>query len=153
MKKVIINADDFGYSKIFNEEILKLAKNKKITGISVMVDYFKDNTTSIQYEEIKKYKDILGLHVDFENINLNEISFEDEIIRQYNLFIDTFDIHPHFLDMHKYLHKIKGQESIEKFCNSKNIYYRNLTGKKNKLTTSEEKITGSFLDFNKIKIK
>ena len=43
MKKIITAADDFGYSKIFNEEIIKLADDGKITAISVMVDYIDDS--------------------------------------------------------------------------------------------------------------
>ncbi len=39
MKKIIINADDFGYSYIFNKSILDLIKKKLISSTTVMVNY------------------------------------------------------------------------------------------------------------------
>ena len=38
MRKVIITADDFGMSTVFNSEILKFADMKMISSVSVMVN-------------------------------------------------------------------------------------------------------------------
>jgi len=150
MKKIIIAADDFGYSKIFNEEIIKLADDEKITAISVMVDYLDDSQKE-QVWYIKKFKNILGLHIDFENIGLEKTNFSSEIKRQYDNFIEIFSFKPVFLDMHKYSYKVEGQKEIEKFCLENNLFYRNLSGGVyNNLTTSKEKITGSFKTFDEM---
>ena len=123
MKKIIINADDFGYSKVFNESIIDLAEKDEITGISVMVNYINSDQKK-QVEKIKKYKEKLGLHCDFE---------------------------PVFLDMYKYSYREEGQKAIKEFSIKNNIFYRNLDGDKNKLTTTHKKITGSFKTFEEIK--
>ena len=39
MIKLIINADDFGYSKVFNEKILDLLKKGYIKSTTVMVNW------------------------------------------------------------------------------------------------------------------
>ncbi len=150
MKKIIINADDFGYSKVFNESILFLLEDNKIDSVSIMIDYIQDNQKE-QIKKIKKYPNRLGLHVDFENIDLKKTSFYSEIERQYKKFIEIFDFEPVFLDMHKYSYREEGQKSIKEFSIKNNIFYRNLDGDKNKLTTTHKKITGSFKTFEEIK--
>ena len=39
MIKLIINADDFGYSKVFNEKILELLEKGYVKSTTVLVDW------------------------------------------------------------------------------------------------------------------
>ncbi len=53
MKKLVIDADDFGTSKIFNHEIVLLCEQNKLTGISIMVKRGIEN----QAEDVKALKE------------------------------------------------------------------------------------------------
>jgi Uncharacterized protein conserved in bacteria len=53
--KLIINADDFGYSRVFNEEILKLMKERQIKSTTVMV-YRVNEVQLPQINELKRLK-------------------------------------------------------------------------------------------------
>lgn len=68
MKYLIINADDFGLSSVFNEVILDLIKSGKVKSTTVMVDRItpdQDDQVS-ELISLSKTMDLsVGLHLDF----------------------------------------------------------------------------------------
>ena len=70
MKYLIINADDFGMSKVFNESILDLIRDGKIKSTTVMVNRGIGDEKK-QIEELIELSKTLnlsvGLHLEFKN--------------------------------------------------------------------------------------
>lgn len=64
MKRIIINADDFGSTKQINESIFRLIKNKKISSTSIMAngELIEDAIKKINI--LKKSKFSLGIHLN-----------------------------------------------------------------------------------------
>ena len=60
MKYLIINADDFGYSEVFNEKILELIEEGFVSSTSVMVDWMDEN----QKKQIEKLIELSPETVD-----------------------------------------------------------------------------------------
>lgn len=138
MIKLIINADDFGHSVIFNTEIIKLLKEGKIKSTTVMVnrvDYKQDK----QIEELKtlRKKDTsIGIHFEMdENGNL-----KSQIEQQYSLFLNIFGFPPSHFDIHMPRYKLmeKAAAEIIKFGNDMGIAVRNLGINKIGKHTSEK---------------
>jgi len=125
MINLIINADDFGYSKQFNKRILELIEQRKITSTSVMVDSIGENQKE-QVDILKVFSDkkivSVGLHVDFKNID-----FESEIERQFKKFNDIFGFEPKHIDIHKSTYIQDGYAAIQNFAKSKGIPCKNLS--------------------------
>lgn len=125
MKKLIINADDFWLSEIFNIEILKLLQSGFIKSTTVMVDRIditKQKQQLIVLSDLYKKWDIsIWLHLEFFNT-----SFEEEIQRQFNKFFELFWFKPSHLDLHKNTYLEDSNIFIEKFCESVNLPMRNL---------------------------
>lgn len=152
MKYLIINADDFGYSKIFNEEIIELAELGLISSTTVMVNRI-NQTQASQVDELKKIKEeknfSIGLHLDF----LDE-SFEQEIKSQYNKFVLIFGFKPSHLDLHhsEYLEAAYGL--IQEFCVENNLACRKHNLKhgifEEVLTTDFEVLSGTKIEYNEI---
>ena len=124
MKRLIVNADDFGYGFLFNKMILELINERKVTSTSVMVD----RISSEQNEQIKELIELskkgfvsVGLHVEFKNTNFN-----DEIKRQFEKFIQIFSFKPSHLDIHKMEYIEKGYPSIREFCKKEDIQCKNV---------------------------
>jgi len=99
MVKLIINADDFGYSKIFNEVILELIENKFVSSTTVMVNWIDES----QEDQIKKLLELasnvnvsVGLHLEFENED-----YEKQMKEQYKKFVEIFGVKPSHIDTHK----------------------------------------------------
>jgi predicted glycoside hydrolase/deacetylase ChbG (UPF0249 family) len=119
MKYLIINADDFGYSEIFNEEILSLLEKEFITSTTVMVDEITENQQKQILKLIKiteKKNQSIGLHLDLKNIN-----FKEEIERQYKLFFSIFKKNPSHLDLHKWSYLEVSYPFILDFCKEHNL--------------------------------
>src|SRR3989344_1714314 len=113
MIKLIINADDFGYSKLFNKMILELIAEKAVTSTSVMID----ELDSGQKEQTKKLISLskknlvsVGLHVYFKNTQ-----FREELQRQFDAFVNTFGFEPSHIDIHKMDHLKEGYTKIQKW--------------------------------------
>ena len=123
MKYLIVCADDFGYSKVFNEKILELMKNRMITSTSAMVDWI-DHDQKKQVQSLKELFDkdegCVGLHVDFKSTN-----YDEEITRQYNKFQDIFRRPPAHVDIHTKKHMKNGYPKIMYFCQRSNLPFRN----------------------------
>lgn len=92
--KLIITADDYGMSPLFNRGIGELARVKLITGISVMVKRPFIEATKLNFLNLP-----LGLHLELE-----ELSSYEEIESQIIAFRDIFGMLPTYLDGHRHQH-------------------------------------------------
>lgn len=100
MPKIIINADDFGYSKIFNNKILELLENWFLKSTTVMVDFISDdqNEQVAKLVELSKTLDISAwLHIVFDL----QKSLDEQIDSQFKKFTEIFWFSPSHLDIHK----------------------------------------------------
>ncbi len=122
MKSLIINADDFGYSRIFNEEILKLINEGLVTSTTVMVNWV-DSSQDKQIAELiqlSETRDIsVGLHLEFENTN-----FRNEINSQFEKFKKLFSFNPSHIDLHKWAYIEDSYPAIQNFCKKNNLACR-----------------------------
>lgn len=149
VKRLIINADDFGYSKVFNESILDLIEKKLISSTTVMVNWITEEQSS-QVEKIldlkNKYDFSLGLHLEFENTN-----YEETIKEQYNKFIKIFKIKPSHIDVHKPNYSNEEGLAVQKFCKLNNLPCRNLNyGFKDINMTSNSYTNGTNMTINEL---
>jgi len=97
-KGVIINADDFGMSPLFNSAIVDLIKENSVTSTSVMMTRM-NSTQKDHVEALKKYykeKHIsIWLHVEYVDTN-----FDFHLERQLDWFITVFWRNPDHIDLH-----------------------------------------------------
>lgn len=129
--KLIINADDLGYSKSINKGIYESIKKGIVTSTTVMVNMpdFED-----AFQLFKNEKNIgIGLHLNItkgkplgsnyvdiiddkgnfkkynEIVTLNnEVEIKEEIQLQLTTFIEKFKTVPTHIDSHHHLHEFKG---------------------------------------------
>lgn len=149
-KYLIINADDFGMSQIFNEVILDLIKKDLIRSTTVMIDRVTDNQKE-QFDELialSKNKNIsVGLHLEF-----TDSDYPSQIKSQYQKFKEILGFNPSHIDIHKAHSLTDSFFDVEEFCRKNNLPLRNSgvlhEGIK---TTSAEAFFGSIADFEKIK--
>ncbi len=146
MKKLIITADDFGYSFLFNKMILELMEDRSITSSSVMVDEI-DSTQAKQVNRLielsKNHRISTGLHVYFKNTN-----FENEIKRQFKKFVDIFGFVPSHIDIHKMDYLDDGYPFIQRFCKEKKLPCKNLSVYNKNIMNFDWLITTSSPDFS-----
>lgn len=150
MKYLIINADDFGYSKIFNASILALIKNGLISSTTVMVNWI-NNEQADQISELSaltKYRNLsIGLHLEFSDDN-----FKSETERQYGRFFSIFGFKPSHIDLHKFAFLKEAHPVIMEFCKEKNLSCRNhKIDVFDIVTTQNEVINGTGMSFDEIK--
>jgi len=121
MIKLIISADDFGMSPLFNKAIFELLMAGRVTSTSVMINRTTDKTDFLnlhRYSKLKKYS--VGLHLDFKD-DLYELS----INQQLKAFINIFDCYPSHIDVHKGIKHIDSFPIIHKCIKANNIPFRN----------------------------
>jgi predicted glycoside hydrolase/deacetylase ChbG (UPF0249 family) len=148
-KYLIINADDFGMSKIFNDVILDLIKKDLIRSTTVMVNRVMDNQKE-QFDELialSKNKNLsVGLHLEFKDND-----YPSQIKSQYQKFKKVLGFNPSHIDIHKAHSLTDSFSNVEEFCRKNNLPLRNsgvlFEGIK---TTSTEAFFGSISDFDKI---
>ena len=148
-KSLIINADDFGMSQIFNEVILDLIKKDLIYSTTVMIDRVTDNQKK-QFDELialSKNKNLsVGLHLEFRYSD-----YPSQIKSQYNKFKEVLGFNPSHIDIHKAHSLMDSFSDVAEFCRKNNLPLRNSgvlhEGIK---TTSAEAFFGSIADFEKI---
>jgi len=150
MKYLIINADDFGYSKIFNTRILELIKNGLISSTTVMVNWINDEQAS-QVSELsaltKSHNISVGLHLEFSDDN-----FKPEIERQYGRFFSIFGFKPSHIDLHKPTFLKEAHPVIMEFCKEKNLPCRNhKIGVVDVVKTQNEVLSGTKMSFEELK--
>lgn len=152
MKRVIINADDFGYSEIFNESILDLIRNDFLSSTTVMVNRVSKSQSSqiaelVKLNESKKIS--IGLHLEFKTEN-----FYDEIGEQIEMFMEIFDFFPSHLDTHKPCLSENEWFAVEKVCLENDLPCRRISSSLGNVRTTDKKyINGSEFDiddFNEI---
>ncbi|MDD2785575.1 MAG: ChbG/HpnK family deacetylase [Patescibacteria group bacterium] len=123
MKYLIINADDFGYSKVFNTSILTLIKKGFITSTTAMVNRI-DGGQADQIDEIlaltKSRNLSIGLHLELSNVN-----FRYEVKIQHAKFISIFGFKPSHIDLHKFAFLDEAYPVIMEFCKANNLACRN----------------------------
>ncbi|MFC1720948.1 carbohydrate deacetylase [Patescibacteria group bacterium] len=95
MTKIIINADDFGYSRSINEGILEAIKNGVVSSTSIMV-YGKAASEAVKLKNIDNIS--VGLHLHMEDVVL---SLQEEFDKQVKMFIKLFGRAPDHVDVHK----------------------------------------------------
>ena len=150
MIKLIINADDFGYSKVFNEKILDLLEKDFIKSTTVLVNWITDE----QKEQIQRLKKLntqknisIGLHVESKS-RAESILDQKEIARQYKLFKKIFGFGPSHVDVHKF---IESSDEATKFADEHNLPIRN-HGQKNIKTKNTPqpffRFGGKYWEFN-----
>lgn len=150
MKYLIINADDFGYSKIFNASILALIKNGLISSTTVMVNWITDKQAE-QVSELsaltKSHNLSIGLHLEFSDDN-----FKPEIERQYGRFFSIFGFKPSHIDLHKSTFLKEAHPIIMEFCKEKNLPCRNhKIGVVGVVKTQNEVLSGTGMSFDELK--
>lgn len=119
MKSLIINADDFGYSTVFNDAILALAKKGFISSTTVMVNW----VTGEQASQVKQLVELteshnlsVGLHFEFT---------DGELERQFEKFVSIFGFKPSHIDLHKSMHLEAAYPTIVEFCRKHQLPCRN----------------------------
>ncbi len=100
--KLVITADDYGMSPLFNQGIEELALVKLITGISVMIRRPFIETAKLNFPNLS-----LGLHLELE-----ELSSIKEIENQIISFRDKFGMLPAYLDGHQHKHLTSGNLAL-----------------------------------------
>ena len=122
MKKLIINADDFGMSKVFNEKILELLENGFIKSTTVMVNRITKEQNDHLKRLIGMYKIVsIGLHLEF---NIEE-QIEMKIKDQYQKFISIFKFPPSHFDVHKLINSKEVIMKVNKAVEEYNLPVRN----------------------------
>lgn len=150
MKNLIINADDFGYSKVFNEVILDLIEKKLVRSTTVMVNWITDE----QDEQVKKLIDLkeshnlsVGLHLEVEGSD-----YPSQIKHQFQKFKEILGFNPSHIDIHKVHSRMDSYPHAVKLCKELNIPIRNSGVSHDGVkSTSTEAFFGSIEDFSKIK--
>ncbi len=157
MKKIIINADDFGLTIGVNEGIVEAFKNGVVTSTTLMVNQpYAKEAVELSKENPKLG---IGLHMTFdkgkaltgvstltdENGNLKhsknllepgvkEEDFYKEILAQYEEFKKLMGKEPTHVDSHHHIHMRNPEafKAMKRFCTEKNIKHRddkNLIGR------------------------
>ncbi|MBU2592609.1 ChbG/HpnK family deacetylase [Patescibacteria group bacterium] len=156
MIKLIITADDFGYSRLFNEMILELIEGKAVTSTSVMIDEI-DSGQKEQVEKLiqlsKNHLACVGLHIYFKNTN-----FREEVERQFGKFVEVFGFKPSHIDIHKTDYLKEGYPVIQEFCKRRKIPCKNLSlfgedimNTDGLITTQDSIFNGTGKSFSEIK--
>ncbi len=135
MIKVIINADDFGYSKIFNEKILELLEKGFLKSTTVLVSRITPEQKN-QIDRLTKLHETskisIGLHTEFD---LSK-PFRTQIEQQYQSFISIFGFEPIHLDLHKLVHNEEAIKEVNRLAEEKKIPVRNMGVKANTKQTT-----------------
>jgi predicted glycoside hydrolase/deacetylase ChbG (UPF0249 family) len=139
MIKLIVNADDFGYSPLFNETILDLLEKRIISSTTVMVDHIDSRQTD-QVAALKTHPGV-GLHM------IGDVSFES----QYNRFLEIFERPPTHLDIHKRIDDIPLIQELNRFAERKSLPCRNMGVRGNTKQTTFPVFFSTYLSFRSIR--
>ncbi len=96
---VIINADDFGYSKVFNTKILDLLERDALKSVTVLVNRLNSEQSG-QVSELRELHGKKGIGVGIEIEFNNPEAGSGEIHRQYEKFISIFGFKPSHFNIH-----------------------------------------------------
>lgn len=120
--KVILNGDDFGYSKGINRGIIKTIENGILTSTSVMVNRPEADEVRL----LSKFRNIsIGLHLDLTEENLllrwfkilyiliwPRKKIEEEFKKQIDKFRSLTGKLPDHIDSHHHIHWITGFKPV-----------------------------------------
>jgi predicted glycoside hydrolase/deacetylase ChbG (UPF0249 family) len=148
-KYLIITADDFGMSKIFNDVILDIIDKTLVRSTTVMVNKVADN----QKEQLEKLIAFsrnrnlsIGLHLEFEHDD-----YASQIRAQFQKFKDLLGFNPAQVDIHKAHSLTESFPYAAEFCKEIHVPFRNSGARFDGIkTTPSEAFFGSTADFNKI---
>jgi predicted glycoside hydrolase/deacetylase ChbG (UPF0249 family) len=147
-KYLIINADDFGMSPVFNRIILDLIRDKQISSTSVMVNRTADSQKE-QFDELlhlKKNQDIsVGLHIEFRTSE-----YAAQISSQHNKFQVMFSSDPSHVDIHRSRDHRESFADVAKLCQEINVPFRNRGQTFAGVKATEPAFTGTVDDFIQI---
>jgi predicted glycoside hydrolase/deacetylase ChbG (UPF0249 family) len=94
MKRLIINADDFGYSFSVNKGIIEAHTNGVVTSTSVMVDAIAAQEAAM----LSQFPDLsVGLHFMLDKVE----NVQSELERQVQEFVAITGVPPTHIDTHK----------------------------------------------------
>jgi predicted glycoside hydrolase/deacetylase ChbG (UPF0249 family) len=123
MIDLIINADDFGMSTIYNKSILDLCINQNITSTSVMITRIS-NAQQNQIEQLIRFSNSslisIGLHLTF-----SDTDYLNQTTNQFKIFKKYFKQNPSHIDIHKYFKQVDSYAIVDEFCFKMKIPTRN----------------------------
>ncbi len=135
-KRLIVNADDLGYSVGVNEGILKAHSGGIVTSTSLMVN---GKAAFHGVSMVKKYSHLsLGLHFQVENNDLNLLwqakraisiflieKTKKEFLKQIKLFVSLTGKLPDHIDSHHHVHKMpRIFPFVKSWCKENGVRYR-----------------------------
>lgn len=122
MIRVILNADDYGSSPIFNEAILELLESGHIRSTTVMVSRIgpAQKKQNDQLLTLIKENISVGLHIERPDHNTPQIT------EQLDIFRKIFRTDPSHLDIHKYTKDRELVSAMERLSKKLNIPVRNM---------------------------
>jgi chitin disaccharide deacetylase len=116
LKFVIINADDFGYTRGINRGIAEAHRSGVVTSATLIVNGLATE------EAVRMARDLpglsLGLHVNFTNEAQRLVEFDDakvasaEMRRQLDRFVSLLGRLPSHLDSHQHVHRHPARRPI-----------------------------------------
>lgn len=116
MKKIIINADDYGLSNEFNRGIVDLIAEGLVKSVTVMI-----NKKHIFPKELVQFPNLsIGLHLEIDDLG-SKNSFETQIKK----FKSVFKMLPSHLDGHQHCHlKRENRQSVIRLALKYNLPVR-----------------------------
>ena len=109
MKFLIVNADDFGYSRGINRGIAQAYERGIVTSTTLMVNAPAARDALELARRLPRLA--VGLHVNFTNEAERLVEFDDhaicrsELRRQFDLFVEMAGRPPSHLDSHQHVHR------------------------------------------------
>ena len=113
MKFLIINADDFGYSRGINRGIAEAHTRGVLTSTGLMVNTPATDEAVRMAAELPNLS--IGLHVNFTNEAQRIVEYDDPVIcrdelrRQFDRFVDLMGRLPTHIDSHQHVHRHPGR--------------------------------------------
>lgn len=122
-KYLIVNADNFGYSRGINKGIVEAHTNGIVTSTSVMVDAIAAD----EAKNLTKFPNLsIGLHFELKEI----VDVAAELERQVEKFVAIVGRYPDHLDTHKRRTTDEGiKEVLEEYARKHIISVRNFNAK------------------------
>lgn len=141
MKKIVVVADDFGFTKGVNDGCLEALENGILTDLSFMVDSFGSEDAVKRVKE-RRVVDHIGIHVtlndlvgtgiylrssDYEELlaNENASKLQKRVREEFRKFEDAFEAYPTHVNSHKNIHQHeKLREVFAQYTAENDIYIR-----------------------------
>lgn len=118
MKRLIVNADDFGYSYSINKGIIEAHTKGIVTSTSVMVDAIAAH----EAKDLTRFPDLsIGLHFEVKEV----VNVQTELNRQIEKFVSIVGREPDHLDSHKKHTTTEGiKDVLEAYAAKNNVPVR-----------------------------